>query len=59
MIKEKNHFFPILDQIQQDNTDAREGINKYVATISNEEEDVSLEQVFYILLFDAVFISNK
>ena len=48
----------ILDQIQQDNTDARNGINKSGATICNEE-GIFFEQVFYILFSDAVFISNK
>ena len=48
----------ILEQIQQDNEDARDGIGKSVATICNEE-GISFEQVFYILFFDAVFISNR
>ena len=48
----------ILDQIQQDNEDARDGIDKSVANICNEE-GVSFKQVFYILFFDAVFISSK
>ena len=48
----------ILNQIQQDNADARYGINKSIATICNKE-DVSIEQVFYILFFDAAFINNK
>ena len=48
----------ILDQIQQENADTRHGINKSDATIWNEE-GISFEQVFYILFFDTVFISNK
>ena len=40
----------ILDQIQQDNEDARNGIEKSIATIC-KEEGISFEQVFYILLF--------
>ena len=37
---------------------AREGINKSVATICNEQV-ISFEEVFYILFSNAVFISNK
>ena len=48
----------IRDQIQQDNKDARNGIEKSIATIC-KEEGIPFEQVFYILVFDAVFISNK
>ena len=48
----------ILDQIQQDNEDDRDGIDKSVAKISNEEGN-SFDQVFYILFFDTVFISSK
>ena len=48
----------ILDQIQQDNKDARNRIKKSITTIC-KEEGTSFEQVFYILVFDAVFISNK
>ena len=48
----------ILDQIQHDNEDTKDGIDKSVATICNKE-GISFEQVFYILFFDAVFISNK
>ena len=44
----------ILDQIQQDNEDATNGIEKSIATIC-KEEGISFEQVFYILFFDAVF----
>ena len=45
----------ILDQIQQFNEDARDGIEKSIATICNEE-GASFEQVFYILFFDVVFV---
>ena len=38
----------ILHQIQQDNEDARDGIDKSVKTIC-KEEGISFEQVFYIL----------
>ena len=38
----------ILDQILQDNQDARNGIEKSVATIC-KEDGISFEQVFYIL----------
>ena len=48
----------ILDQIQQDNEDARDGIDKSVVKIYNEE-GISFEPIFYILRFDVVFISNK
>ena len=48
----------ILDQIQQDNEDVRSKIGKSITTIC-KEEGVSFEQIFYILFFDAVFISNK
>ena len=48
----------ILDQIQQSNTDVRDGKNKSLATICNEE-GIYFEQVFYILCFDAVFFNNK
>ena len=44
----------ILDQIQQDKEDARNGIEKSKATIC-KEEGISFEQLFYILFFDAVF----
>ena len=44
----------ILNQIQQDNADVRDGLNKYVPT-----KGISFEQVFYILLSDVVFIVNK
>ena len=42
----------ILGQIQQDNEDARKGIEKIISTICREEV-ISFEQVFYILFFDA------
>ena len=44
----------ILDQIQQDNEDARNGIEISITTICKEER-ISFKQVFYILFFDAVF----
>ena len=44
----------ILDQIQQDNEDARNGIEISITTIC-KEEGISFKQVFYILFFDAVF----
>ena len=48
----------ILDKIQEDNEDARKKIEKSTTAIC-KEEGISFEQVFYILFFDAVFISNK
>ena len=48
----------ILDQIQQDNQDERNGIEKSIVTICNEE-GISFEQVVYILyvlFFIVVFI---
>ena len=48
----------ILDQIQQDIENARNGIEKSIAKIF-KKEGLSFEQVFCILLFAAVFISNK
>ena len=50
----------ILDQIQQDKEDGRckNGTEKSIAIIC-KEEGISLEQVFYILVFDSVFIINK
>ena len=44
----------ILDQIQQDNEDVRNDIEKSIATIC-KEEGISFEQVFYILFFDVAF----
>ena len=38
----------ILDQIQQDNEDARNSTEKSIATIF-KEEGISFEQVFYIV----------
>ena len=38
----------ILEQIQQDNEDARNGTEKSIATIC-KEEGISFEQVFYIV----------
>ena len=49
----KQTFFILLrifDQIQQENEDARDGINKSVPIICNEE-GISFEQVLYILFF--------
>ena len=43
-------LFRIFDQIQQENEDARDGINKSVPIICNEE-GISFEQVLYILFF--------
>ena len=40
----------ILDQIQQDNEDARSGIEKSITAICKEEGPF-FEQVFYILFF--------
>ena len=40
----------ILDQIQQDNEQASNGIEKSISTIC-KEEGISFEQVFYILFF--------
>ena len=42
----------IFDQIQQDNEDARNGIEKSISTIC-KEKGISFEHVFYILDFDA------
>ena len=50
----------ILDQIQQDNQDARNGIEKSIKTIC-KEEGISFEQVFCILcilFFIVVFTLN-
>ena len=47
----------IIDQIQQDNEDVRNGIEKSISTIW-KEEDISFEQVYYLLFFDAAFMSN-
>ena len=43
----------ILDQIQQDNEDARNVIVKSIETIC-EEEGISFEEEIYILFFDVV-----
>ena len=43
----------ILDQIQQDNEDAQNGIEKSISTVC-KEEGISFEQLFYILFFDAL-----
>ena len=39
----------LLDQIQQDNENARNGIEKSISIIC-KEEGISFEQIFYILL---------
>ena len=36
---------------------ARNGIEKFISTIG-KEEGISFQQVFYVLSFDAVFISS-
>ena len=46
----------IIDHIQQDNENAR-NVGKSIAGIC--KEDIYFERVFYILFFDALFISNK
>ena len=48
----------ILDQIQQDNENARNGIEKSITAIC-KVQGISFEQVFYVLFSDAVFIGNK
>ena len=48
----------ILIQMQEVNEDVRNDINKSVANIC-EEEGVSFEQVFYILIFDAVILWHQ
>ena len=63
MIKKRNSIIRpdpvrILDQIQQDHEDAGNRTKKSITTIC-KEEGISFEQVFYILFFDAVLISNK
>ena len=40
----------IFDQIQQDNEDARKGIQTSIAAIC-KEKGISFERVFYILFF--------
>ena len=59
MNEKRVHFIllRVLDQIQQGNKDVRYGIDKSVARIC-KKEGISFEQVFYILLLDAVFSSN-
>ena len=39
----------VLDQIQQDNKDARNRIEKSIAAIC-KEESISFEQVFYVII---------
>ena len=46
------------EQVQQGNADARDDIKKFVETICNKE-GIFFGLVFYILFFDAVFISNE
>ena len=48
----------IFDQIQQHKKDARNEIEKTITAIW-KKEGILVEQVFYILYFDAAFISNK
>ena len=48
----------IVDKIQQGNEHARKKIEKSITAIC-KEESISFELVFYILFFDAVYISNK
>ena len=47
----------VLDHIQQDNENAR-NVGRSIAAIC-KGEGISFEQVFYILFFDAVLVSNK
>ena len=47
----------ILDQIQQDNKDARNRIKKSITTIC-KEEGTSFEQVFYILMLYLLAIKH-
>ena len=47
----------ILDQVQQDNGDARNGKEKSTTAIY-KKESTSFEQVFCILFFDVVFIKK-
>ena len=54
----KNHSFLNTRPEHQDHEDARDAINKFRATICNEE-CIYFEPVFYVLFFDAAFISNK
>ena len=55
MLNYKKEFWyskKILDQIQQENEDARNDIEKSISKIC-KEEGISFEQVCYILSFDA------
>ena len=49
-------FLRILNQIEQDNADGKDGINRFGATIC-DKECIYFEQVFYILFSNGVFIS--
>ena len=46
-------FIKILDQIQEDNEEARNSIEKSISMIC-KEDGISFEQVFYILFFDTL-----
>ena len=48
----------ILDEIQQDNEDVRNGIENSISTIW-KKEGISFQQVYYLLFFDAAFMNNK
>ena len=55
MIKKRNLILlRILDQIQQDKKDARDGIEKSIATICNEEGILRLNKyskVYFLMLY--------
>ena len=56
MMKDKKRIsilLKIIDQIQNDNEDARNDFEKPMSMIC-KKEGISYEQVFYILLFDAL-----
>ena len=46
-------FIKILDQIQEDNEEARNSMEKSISMIC-KEDGISFEQVFYILFFDTL-----
>ena len=46
-------FIKIPDQIQEDNEEARNSIEKSISMIC-KEDGISFEQVFYILFFDTL-----
>ena len=50
-MNDKGRILILLDQIQQDNEDARNRIGKSITTIC-KKEGISFEQVFCILFFD-------